>query len=279
MMSLGRSATRHLPAAPEAARDLAICEIRVLETVPELIESYRLRYDVYSTLGYIQRSIASKLEIDEYDRSSIPFGAFDPVSGTMIGTVRIIATETQPEYEYWIQGIADSLVDEELARRVSSPRPLRFPSIVSDQIHRQIEAFNTQRFAIYEQSRIIVRPGHRGLGISRGLMEFGLAYAAQFAPAVLIASCLPDHLPMYARYGYLKLPETDLDRFDSVGQIANAIICRTDVLPQLARAHIDELLHCMGSSATECTLDIGRGSCARYRFAPSRRARRRTMEW
>jgi hypothetical protein len=49
-------------------------------------------------------------------------------------------------------------------------------------------------------------------------------------------------------------------------------------LPQPTRAHVDELLHSMRSGITECTLEIGREARARYRLAPSRRPRCRTME-
>jgi hypothetical protein len=82
-------------------------------------------------------------------------------------------------------------------------------------------------------------------------MELGLAQASFGGTAVLIGSYLPEHLPMYARYGYLKLPLTDLEMFDSVGQIAVAGICRTDRLPQPTRSHVDELLRSMRMNAAE----------------------------
>ena len=275
MADLLRPATHRSPPAP--APDLT-CEIKALDTVAELIESYRLRHEVYSSLGYIRSFNQSRLEIDAYDALSIPFGAFDPISGEMIGTLRLITTEAQPDYERLIRRLLANFADEDLTKQALAPWSHPLPSIISDEINRQIEVFNTDRFLVRELSRTIVRPGHRGSGISRGLMEFGLAHAAQVAPVVLVGGCLPVHLPMYARYGYLKLPETGLDHFDSVGQIANTLVCRTDVLPPPTQGHVDELLHSMEAGTTECTLDIGRDSRALYRFAP-RRARRRTMEW
>src|SRR4029079_9048227 len=100
-----------------------------------------------------------------------------------------------------IRRVVADHADEDLARQASGPRPLGLPSIISDDVGRQIEAFNTERFAVQELSRTIVRPGHRGSGVSRGLMELGLAHAARRAPAVLVVGCLSEHLPMYARYG------------------------------------------------------------------------------
>jgi len=275
MADLQRPATHRSPAAP--APDLT-CEIKALDTAAELIESYRLRYDVYGALGYRRRRNESKLEIDGYDSLSIPLGAFDPVSGVMIGTLRLVTTEAQPDYEYSIRCILADLADDELTKQALSPWQHPLPSIISHEINRQIEAFNTERFVVHELSRIIVHPGYRGSGVLRGLMELGFAYAARLGPAVLIGSCLPMHVPMYAKFGCKQLPHTDLELFESVGQIANMVVCRTDELTQPTRGHVDELLRSMESSAMECTLEIGRDSRARYRLAPPRRARRSTIE-
>jgi predicted GNAT family N-acyltransferase len=264
--------------SPEIPENRTICEIRVLDTVAELIESYKLRYEVYGALGYLRRFNASKLEIDEYDSSSIPFGAFDPRSGAMIGTLRLITAEVQPDYEHLVHRVLAELGDLELAKQALGPLPLPLPSIISDEIHRQIEAFNTDRLVVHELSRTIVRPGHRGMGVSRGLVELGLAYASRRGPAVVVGGCLPTHLPMYAKFGCHPLPHTGLEIFHSVGQIANTIICRTDVLPQPTRSHVDALLRSMGAGAAECTLEIGRDSHARYHIATPRRTRQHTIE-
>jgi predicted GNAT family N-acyltransferase len=251
----------------------------MLVTVAELVESYRLRYDVYSALGYLQRSNPSGLEIDPYDAYSIPLGAFDPVSGEMIGTLRLITVELQPDYEHLIHGVLGGSADDALARRVLSPRPYRLPSMISSEIARQIAAFKPEGFAVRELSRTIVRPGRRGVGVSRRLMELGLAYATRRAPAVLIGSCLPEHVGMYARYGYRKLPHTGLDHFASVGQIANAVVCRTDMLPEPTRAHVGALIRSMCSGAMAHVLDLASDSRVLFRLAAPRRAGYRTMEW
>jgi predicted GNAT family N-acyltransferase len=261
------------------AGELVACEIRTLDSVAELTESYRLRYEVYGGLGYLQRFNSSALEIDEYDSSSIPFGAFDTASGEMIGTLRLIMMEVQPDYAHLVRRVLADIGDAELTAQASAPRSHILPSIISTEIDRQIDAFNTDGFVVHELSRTIVRPDHRGSGVSRGLMELGLAYATQLEPSVLVGSCLTEHVPMYARYGYVQLPHTGLDRFDSVGQIARAVVCRTDVLPEPTRSQVDELLRAMGSGAMERELDIGRDSRAVFRFTAPRRPRRRTIEW
>ena len=267
------------PIRPTTERPVTSCEIRMLVTIADLVESYRLRYDVYGALGYLQRFNHARLDIDEYDSSSLPFGAFDSRTGEMIGTLRVVLAEPQPDYDYLIRTLVAGYGDADLARQAWGPQPHPLPSIISDEVERQIEAFNPERFAVFEMSRCIVRSDRRGTGMSRGLTELGMAHAMHRGPAVLIGGCLPEHLPMYARYGFAQLPHTGLDHFDSVGQLAHTIICRTDVLPQPTRSHIDELLGAMAAGAPEHTHELGHGAHAMFRLAAPRRARRRTMEW
>ena len=276
MTNWEHSASHRLPVKP--ARERTIYEIRELDGTAELSESYRLRYEVYGTLGYIRHANRSKLEIDGYDSRSIPYGAFAPISGAMIGTLRLITTERQPAHDRSIRHLLVELDDEELTMQALAPRSHSLPSIISDEMDRRIEAFNTERFVVHEMSRLIVHPKYRGSSVLRGLVELGLAHAARLGPAVVIGSCLPMHLPLYARFGCQQLPHTGLERFDSVGQIANMVVCRTDKLPPPTQGHVDELLRSMESGATECTFETGRDSSVRYRIAPLRRARRLTEE-
>jgi len=244
----------------------------------ELVESYRLRYEVYSSLNYLQRFNAARLDIDEYDSSSIPFGAFDTATGEMIGTLRVVTTHPQLDYDYLIRYIVASCSDADLVRQAWGPQPHPLPSILSNEVDEQIDEFNVDHLSLYEMSRSIVRADRRGSGISRGLIEFGMAHIMQHGRAVLIGGCVPEHLPMYARYGFSKLSEGP-EHFEAVGQLAHTLICRTDVLPEPTNTHINELVHAMRSGASEHCHDLGHDSTALFRLSTPRRARRRTMEW
>jgi len=272
-----RRSIRHDP--PACADTAATCEIRVLDSVIDLIESYRLRYEVYGALGYLRRSNASRLEIDEFDPCAIPFGAFDLASGALIGTLRLITPEPQPVYAALVGSLIDSLVDPDLADQALAPRQRALPSIVSPEVAAAVAAFNPDGFAVQELSRTIVRPGHRGGGVSRGLMELGIAQAARSAPAVLIGSCQAEHVAMYARYGYAPLALPGPGYFSSVGQVAIAVACRTDRLPHPTLGHVEGLVRDLQSGVRERVLEIGRDSRAVFSFAESRRPRRRTLEW
>ena len=235
------AAAATVPTGSQAERRITACEIRVLEAIDELVESYRLRYEVYGALGYIEPN-RSRLEIDPYDPYAVPFGAFDAESGALIGTLRLVTNEPKAGYVQAVCQVLASSADPELVAQASRPRQHALPSILSPEVASRIAEFNRDHFPVEELSRTIVRPGHRGGGVSRGLMEFGLAWAAQRGPRVLVGGCLGEHVPMYARYGYVQLPRTELDFFDSVRQVAHAVVCRTDVLPEPTRTHVDELV-------------------------------------
>jgi predicted GNAT family N-acyltransferase len=248
----------------------------VLDSVDDLVESYRLRYDVCGALGYLVERNQSQLEIDEYDAWSIPFGAFDSTSGELIGTLRLVTLERQPDFAQLMRRAVADAGDAELARQALGSRPHPLPSIRTPEVWRSIDAFNTEGFVVHELSRIIVRPGYRGAGVSRGLMALGLAHAAQYEPAVVVGGCLPEQVAISARYGYDELPGTGSDQ-DS--PLAKPVVCRTDQLPEPTRTQVEELLSALASGTRQRTLELGRESRAVFRFSAPRRSRRRTVEW
>jgi GNAT superfamily N-acetyltransferase len=242
--------------APASSQRRAFA-IKVLHSPEELVDAYRLRYEVYHALGYLPESISCKLEIDEYDRYAIPFGAIAVDSGELVGTVRLVTRHVQPFHSQRILRILEVANDAILDARVTRPRTRPLPSMISRLVEAKIDEFNTEGQDVEEGSRTVIHPAYRGTGVLRGLMEFFLAYAMKKGDPVLIAGCLPDHVPLYGRYGFQKLPGTDLDQFDSVGMTANTVICNTRSLPEPSRSHVDTLREAMLAGEPECVL----GAC------------------
>ena len=63
--------------------------VRSMTEGPEILESYRLRHDVFcDELGWVAPN-AGRAEIDSYDGNAVPFGVFDP-SGGLAAYLRLI---------------------------------------------------------------------------------------------------------------------------------------------------------------------------------------------
>lgn len=246
-----------------------VYEIRALETKTELYDSYQLRYDVYGALGYLQGFNRSRLEVDIYDRSSVPFGAFDARTCEMIGTLRLITAQPQPAYQALIESVLAECMDTELNTQASAPSGLRLPAISCEEINRELARFNQDHFTVHELSRFIVRPGHRYSQASRALVQLAMARAMLSGPAVFIAGCLPRHVRLYASYGFGTLPNSGLHQFDSVGQRASTIVCRSDALPPLMQDQVNGLLRAMTIGAPDHTLALSRDARARFCFRDS----------
>lgn len=240
-------------------------KIRLLDTESDLMASFRLRYEVYRALGYLRSTLASELEIDEHDACALPFGAFDLSTGDLIGTIRLLSSDPHPGYERMIRRVVEACGDARLAERVFGERG-DLPSILSPRIAREIAVCNTSGFPVRELSRSITHPDHRGSGVGRGLMELGLTYAMQDGPVFLVGGCQTEHLPMYARYGYDKLPHTELDHFAAVDQVANVVVCRTDRLPDPTYSHTRALLRSLLDGDPGHTRPLGCGSQALFTY-------------
>src|ERR1700760_270662 len=69
--------------------------IRLFDRESELLQYFRLRYDVYSDVGYVRNPNRSKLDIDEYDVYAIPLGAIEISTGRVVATLRLITNDLQ----------------------------------------------------------------------------------------------------------------------------------------------------------------------------------------
>jgi predicted GNAT family N-acyltransferase len=222
------------------ARGRSECEIRILEDEDELFLSLRLRFEVYGALGYLKYVSAARLEIDEYDRYAVPFGAFDE-RGRLVGTLRLVTDRLQVRHARMLERVLAGQRDSGLAALSSRRRRYAMPSIVSEEIGARLAAANRPGRSLHELSRTIVTPDMRGSGVSRALMEFGLAQASMQSHVMLVGGCLPVHVPMYAKYGYAPLPGAGLRHFDSVEQLAVVVVCHTDALPEPTSGRVEQI--------------------------------------
>src|SRR5262249_39750407 len=72
--------------------------LKALTGEAELIDGFRLRYAVYETMNYAREKNRLEIDIDEFDRFSVPLGIIENRTGSLVGYLRIVTTEEQPFY-------------------------------------------------------------------------------------------------------------------------------------------------------------------------------------
>ncbi len=191
--------------------------IRALLTKKELIESYKFRYKIYQPLNYIQDN-ASMLDVDDWDKYSVPFGVFDELN-RLIGYLRIITNALQNEY---INNIEEIIQDFNINLII---RKNIFPSVSNSQIENCLLSNNYINNNIVEFSRFIIEPASNNQGLGLKIIDFVKNYAFNNGYNVYVASCLHIHIKMYKRYNFYKLNGIDSFYNDNVNQNAVVIVC------------------------------------------------------
>ena len=177
----------------------------------EFHKYFALRYQVYHTMCYLDRSIegnALGMEMDWFDTQSVHFGAFvqGPGGEDLVGTARLITTEEYSwEDRQFIRAIADR--DPSLRQWLEQTTNLsRIPVLHNHQAI--LQTIECQNAIAGELSRVIVRRDYRGRGITQKLMEIVLKVATERQVAGVLLECLPIHAKMYRGFEFQKLPGT-----------------------------------------------------------------------
>jgi GNAT superfamily N-acetyltransferase len=235
-------------------------QVRVLAPVPELlVESFRLRYGVYRQLGYVAAA-GTGLDVDAYDECALPLGVFAVATQELVGTMRILRSEPWPKYQAAVRSVVTQAGDATLTARAFGQRVATLPSIGSPEIGQRLVAV-AGGLPIYELSRLIVRPDHRGTGLFRRLLEAGMALAWCSSPALLVGGCLSRHAPIYGRYGYRPLrSDAGEDYFAGVGQVGCVLTCHPSDVPEPTRSRVDKLVQKIAEG--ECHARRAAGSVA-----------------
>jgi predicted GNAT family acetyltransferase len=76
-----------------------------------------------------------------------------------------------------------------------------------------------------ELSRVIVEESHRGVGLSRVLVQYALLVAEELKVDWLFLECVPVHEALYERFGFRKLPGRHA-RVVNVGKTVIAMECQ-----------------------------------------------------
>jgi ribosomal protein S18 acetylase RimI-like enzyme len=211
-------------------------KVRWARSLEEIQDCLNLRFRIYNALGYLDESISqspSQFEVDCCDSHALHLCAVDLRSADVVATLRIVLPTRRrrlskphkvlPRLDFdsvetlaqvveaqaaWIRELADT--EEALSRRLKESNPLTPLPIMCNSNFGELwpnflEQYRHHKTA--EISRVVVAPRYRGMGISRLLMRAAIAAAIEMQLDNLLLECIPQHVGMYAKYGFEALPK------------------------------------------------------------------------
>ncbi len=208
-------------------------EVRRLRNEEEILAALKLRYEVYSELGWIEPS-SEEIDIDPYDLKSIIFGAFFHHNGTkeLVGSIRIIRHREDNPFRRETENIMRSYGIEG-----AEFEPSTLPALLSFDISREDYGNLSPGFAtilsgsgasvsakIYELSRLVTKPKYRRnrFGIERRLYELVVTDCCTKQPQRnwFVIAVHPLKSSKYARYGFRKINELGVKTYTDIMQPA-----------------------------------------------------------
>jgi len=219
---------------------------QILHTEDELLEAARLRYLVYDI--HVPYKNEQRIELDEYDKYSIPMGGFALEDGKLrlVSFLRLVTREIQPRYYSILRSIVREFEVRELEQPLDAVPLSPFPS--STEVLRQSKKYPSFAKALIrgfnaasdtcELSRTISHTDYRGLDLSRKIMEFGIALCLERHLFHAIGSNDPRLTPMYNKYGYVTLPEVPRIDNKSVECISDVVFADFRHLPEPTAASV-----------------------------------------
>ena len=177
----------------------------------EFTEYFRLRHRVYSFMGYLNRDVEecrSKLEINEADVRSIHLGAFflRGARATLAGCARVVVNS---EVDWGLQKMFERIAgtDPVAKERLREAYPLGLPIFQSHEVlNKTMTVVLRSRERVGELSRVIVDREFRGMGISKKLVAYALARAADQDLRRIFLECLSIHRGLYEGLGFRCIP-------------------------------------------------------------------------
>jgi len=207
-------------------------EVRRLRNEEEILSTFKLRYEVYSELGWIEPS-SEEIDIDPYDLKSIIFGAFFHHNGTkeLVGSMRIIQHREDNPLRRETENIMRSHgIEVEF-------EPLTLPALLSFDISQENYSNLGPGFAtiisgngafvsdeICELSRLVIKPEYRRnrFGIERRLYELIVTDCCTKQPQRnwFVIAIHPLKSSKYARYGFHEITELGVQTYTDIMQPA-----------------------------------------------------------
>ncbi|HPM79585.1 MAG TPA: GNAT family N-acetyltransferase [Candidatus Anammoximicrobium sp.] len=238
--------------AGELAKGQAVV-VRLARDEAELRGSLELRYQVYTRLGYLPERVvqcSAQVDLDCYDPRALHFVAEETQNGNLVGSVRLVLprgiserrqhsvigsppARTLRRQAAWCQSLAEAvrrqgcpLLLERLGEATFASLPILQSNDFTDSStgsRTEVENLLSQVGTFAELSRLVVWPRYRGLEISRLLIRAVVAVAVDLGLQSLVLECVPEHVPMYEKYGFARMIQGHLGRDQDLDQVAVAM--------------------------------------------------------
>jgi ribosomal protein S18 acetylase RimI-like enzyme len=197
--------------------------VREIVTPEELRDYFSLRYEVWSSAGYIPRSrdaARARLELDYTDRTSVPIGAYTP-EGRLAGCARLVHQlgAERPDTVRTIKDIIKQAGDPILRQNFAYPRVLSHPFDILDAFpgfRDYYQRLVRERRSKAEVSRVIVHPEHRGHRLGQRLVDHLVDIAVREGVNVIFLACRPEIRHLYEASGFQIVPDLSAPRFEDI---------------------------------------------------------------
>ena len=198
-------------------------EFRELESDSELLDSLRLRYQVYAREPALSRLLPpgcpEPMDADAHDRFSRHFGLFecDGDEEAMRGSIRC----AQDGEGRLSRGLEQRLPSgTPLGDRIREPRdgtlPLLHYVVHRAAVEKLMESIARAGEVVVEPSRLVLLPAHRAGGergdraLARQMIESLVGYFFFFQIGNALLTCAPPHTVFYRPYGFVEAEGTEI---------------------------------------------------------------------
>ena len=221
-----------LPALRKALLRLRLknkLEIRELKSSDDFIQYFRLRYKVWSAMGYLSQECDCAnlgLELNYSDRTAYPIGAFNR-HGELIGCARLVFPIGHDSHHLpLISQLVAAKNDAKLMAIFQYPRMMLHPFDLLESLvgFRAYFAGLVRKHITYaEVSRVIVAPEFRDKGLGEVLVDSLVTLAQRIKVDLLFLACNDKLHPFYERCGFSVLPGLNCEHFAGVNAPAIAM--------------------------------------------------------
>lgn len=197
--------------------------VREIVSPRDFRDYFSLRYDIWSSSGYIPRSrdaSRARLELDYTDRTSVAIGAFT-AEGRLAGCARLVHQlgAERPDTVRIIKDIIRQSGDPILRQNFAYPPVLSHPFDILDAFpgfRSYYQRLVRERRSKAEVSRVIVHPEHRGHRLAEVLVDRLVAIAVHEQVNVLFLACRPEIQRVYEASGFRIVPNLSAPSFEDI---------------------------------------------------------------